>query len=75
MGGDAMSRDDYTVTKDDVRSNFKHARGLMRAADDIMKQTQPDLDDMQAIANELIACVATFAEYVEQRIEAHTISS
>lgn len=70
-----MSRDDYTVTKSNVRSNFKHARGLMRLADDIMKQAQPDLDDMQVIANELIACVATFAEYVEQQTEAHTISS
>jgi hypothetical protein len=57
------------VTKRHVRSDFSHARALMRLADEAMRTGSSDLDDMEAVANELVACAATFAQYVEEQRE------
>lgn len=60
-----------TVTKGDVRSNFKHARFLMQEAEKIMKDSK-NIEDWQEsgkagqIALELIASVAIFEEWVAQ---------
>lgn len=56
-----------TTTKKRVRSDFSHARYLMRLADQTLRTDEPDWDDAETIANELIACVATFAQYIEER--------
>ena len=54
------------TTKTQVRSNFKHARYLMRVAEQVMTSEEPfDADYQQMVANELIASVATFAQWVE----------
>lgn len=58
--------------KREVRSDFRHARYLMALADQIMKQSDPDLNEMQAIANELLACTATFSQWVEEQNEEAT---
>ena len=57
------------TTKKDVRSDFRHARYLMRLADEAMRNPETDWSDVEAIANELVACIATFSQYVEERIE------
>lgn len=62
---------DYKVTKSQVRSNFRYAREMMRQAEAAMKANSTDFADMTSIANELIACAATFAEYVEDAREAY----
>lgn len=63
------------TTKSQVRSDFKYARELMRQADAAMRSYRPvpgenDYEDMRAIANELIACVATFEQWVEEAQDA-----
>lgn len=58
------------TTKGLVRRDFTMARELMRQADAAMTANSADFDDLQAIANEMIACVATFAQWVEDRQEA-----
>jgi hypothetical protein len=65
------------TTKSQVRSDFKHARELMRQADAFMKdyrhepgQDFSEFEDMRAVANELIACVATFSQWVEDAQDA-----
>ena len=72
MGGDAMSRDAYSVTKSNVRSDFRYARELMRQADAAMKANSTDFHDLESIANELIACVATFSQWIEDQREEAT---
>lgn len=58
------------TTKTRVRNDFTHARYLMRVADQMMTgQKNPSIEDMEIIANELIACAATFAQYVEEQKE------
>ena len=65
------------TTKSQVRSDFKHARELMRQADAFMKdyrhepgQDFSEFEDMRAVANELIACAATFSQWVEDAQDA-----
>lgn len=55
------------VTKSQVRNNFKYAREMMRQADELMKADEVDLTFAQEIAAELTACVATFAEWVDDK--------
>lgn len=57
------------TTKKQVRSDFKHARYLMRLAEQAMCEIDTDWSETQVIANELIACAATFAQYVEEQQE------
>lgn len=57
------------TTKRSVRSDFKYARELMRQADYAMKSGSRDFDDLESIANELIACVATFSQWIEDQRE------
>jgi hypothetical protein len=52
-----------------VRSNFKYAREMMRLAEEAMRSNSTDFDRMEEIANEMMACVATFAQYVEEKRE------
>lgn len=42
---------------------------MMRQADAAMRSGSMDFEDMETIANELIACASTFAQYVEERQE------
>ena len=61
-----------TTTKSEVRRDFTHARYLMRLADAKMKSATSATDwsndgDIGQIANELIACVVTFAQFVEEK--------
>jgi len=56
------------TSKTRVRRNFTHARELMRQAEQMMVRT-PNPEDMEAVANELIACVATFSEWIEEQGE------
>ena len=58
-----------STTKKQVRSDFTYARHLMRLAEQAMANPETDWEDTQAIANELIASVATFSQYVEDRKE------
>jgi hypothetical protein len=58
------------TTKSEVRSNFKYARAMMRLADEAMRTNSTNYDDMEQIANEMMACAATFAQYVEEKREA-----
>lgn len=55
--------------KKDVRSDFKHARYLMALAEQAMRNPETDWTDAEVIANELVACAATFAQYVEEQQE------
>ena len=52
-----------------VRSNFKYAREMMRLAEEAMRSNSTDFDRMEEIANEMMAAVATFAQYVEEKME------
>jgi len=55
------------TTKTYVRNSFKHARYLMRCAEQIMSADEPyDAEYQMMIANELIASAATFAQWVEE---------
>lgn len=56
------------TTKQQVRRDFAYARKLMRYADQCMKAKEPDLEEMQEIACELIACVGTFDQYVFEKM-------
>jgi len=56
------------TTKTQVRSDFKHARYLMRVAEQVMTaQTPYNAEYQQMIANELMASVATFTQWVEDQ--------
>jgi hypothetical protein len=55
------------TTKSSVRKDFAMARELMRLANDQMKNHVFNSDDAQEIANELIAAVTTFAQWVEEQ--------
>ena len=55
------------TTKTQVRSNFQHARYLMRVADDAMRNTDTDWANMIEVANELVAAAATFSQFVEEQ--------
>lgn len=57
------------ITKKEVRSDFKHARYLMRLAEAAMRNPETDWADAEVIANELVACAATFAQYVQEQQE------
>ena len=57
------------TTKKEVRSDFRHARYLMRLADEAMRNPETDWVDAETIANELVACAATFSQYVEEQQE------
>ena len=57
------------TTKSHVRSDFKYARAMMRLADEAMRSNSSDYDRMESIANEMMGCVATFAQYVEEKRE------
>ena len=59
-----------TTTKSQVRSDFKYAREMMRQADAAMKSGSTDFEDMESIANEMIAAASTFAQWVEEQKEA-----
>lgn len=53
------------TSKGSVRSDFRYARDLMRQAETLMRNwDQKEADD---IANNLIAAVTTFAQYVEDQ--------
>lgn len=57
------------MTKSQVRSNFKHARFLMQEAEKIMKNSKnienwQESSEAGQIALELVACVASFEEWV-----------
>lgn len=67
-GSKTMTTIDKT-TKKEVRSDFKHARYLMRLAEEAMRNNESDWADAEVIANELVACAATFAQYVEEQQE------
>lgn len=58
------------VTKTNVRRDFQYARLMMRQAEAALRSDSRDFDDLESIANELLASVATFAEYIEQQREA-----
>lgn len=60
------------TTKSHVRSDFKYARAMMRMADEAMISNSTDFDRMEEIANEMMACAATFAQYVEEKKEAQS---
>ena len=55
------------TTKRSVRSDFKYARELMRQADLAMKASSLDFDDLALIESELIACTATFSQWIEEQ--------
>jgi hypothetical protein len=61
-----------TVTKSDVRSDFKHARFLMQEAEKIMKNSK-NIEDWREsseagqIALELSASASTFLQYVYEK--------
>lgn len=57
------------TTKKEVRSDFRYARHLMRLAEAAIVNADTDWADAEEIANELIACAATFAQYVEEQRE------
>lgn len=57
------------TTKKNVRSDFRYARELMRQADQAMTANRSDFDNLDEIANELIACVATFSQWIEEQRE------
>jgi|OM-RGC.v1.035757339 hypothetical protein len=57
------------ITKSHVRTNFRYARDLMRQADAAMKSNTHDFDDLASIESELIACVATFSQWIEDQRE------
>lgn len=59
-----------TTTKSHVRSDFRYAREMMRQADAAMKSGSADFEDMESIANELIAAASTFAQWIEEQKEA-----
>ena len=61
---------DIKVTKSRVRNDFKHARYLMRLADDAMKEAEYDFEGMESLANELVACMATFEEWIADERDA-----
>ena len=61
-----------TVTKSDVRSDFKHARFLMQEAEKIMKNSKNiedwrDSSEAGQIALELSASASTFLQYVYEK--------
>jgi hypothetical protein len=58
------------IPKFAVRGNFKYAREMMVLADEAMRSNSTDYERMEEIANEMMACVATFAQYVEEKKEA-----
>ena len=58
------------LTKTNVRRDFQYARLMMRQAEAALRSDSRDFDDLESIANELLASVSTFAEYIEQRREA-----
>ena len=60
------------IPKFAVRGNFKYAREMMQIADEAMRTNSTDFDRMEEIANEMMACVATFAQYVEEKREAQS---
>jgi len=61
-----------TVTKSNVRSDFKHARFLMQEAEKIMKNSK-NIEDWREsseagqIALELSASASTFLQYVYEK--------
>lgn len=57
------------TTKSQVRSDFKYAREMMRQADAVMRSSSKNFEDMESIANELIAAASTFAQWVEEQKE------
>jgi len=56
------------TSKGSVRNDFKHVRDLMRQAEALMgKQNRNwNQEEAEEIANELIAAVTTFSQYVEE---------
>ena len=60
------------TTKHHVRSDFKYAREMMRQANEAMRSNSTDYDRMEEIANEMMACAATFAQYIEEQKEAQS---
>jgi fructose-bisphosphate aldolase class 1 len=60
------------ITKRHVRSDFTYARAMMRLADEAMRTNSGNFDEMEQIANEMIACASTFAQYVEEQREAQS---
>jgi hypothetical protein len=58
------------IPKFAVRGNFKYAQEMMRQAEEAMRTNSTDYEDMEAIANEMMAAVASFAQYVEEKKEA-----
>ena len=53
------------TSKGSVRSDFRYARDLMRQAETLMQNW--DQEEANDIANNLIAAVTTFAQYVEDQ--------
>ena len=61
------------TTKDQVRRDFTYARMLMRKADEIMKDKSivdfAESSEAGQIANEMVACVNTFSQWVNDQYE------
>jgi hypothetical protein len=53
------------TSKGSVRSDFRYVRDLMRQAETLMQKHNWDQKEADDIANNLIAAVTTFAQYVE----------
>jgi len=59
------------VTKGRVRSDFAYARHLMRLAEEVLKNNEitdfSESSEAGQIANELVASVGTFTEWLESK--------
>ena len=55
------------TSKGSVRSDFRYVRDLMRQAETLMQNRNWDQKEADDIANNLIAAVTTFAQYVEDQ--------
>jgi len=62
------------TTKSEVRSDFAYARKLMQRANELLKdKTITDFSESSEIgqiANELVASVSTFQQYLDEKREA-----
>jgi hypothetical protein len=67
------SRGQQMTSKEQVRKDFSYARMLMRKADEIMKDKSivdfAESSEAGQIANELVASVATFSQWVSDQYE------
>jgi hypothetical protein len=61
------------TTKSQVRSDFAYARKMMRMAEQMMKDKSitdySESSDIGQIANEMVASVGTFSQWVNEQYE------